>query len=74
MRSLLSRLPFITAAFLALFLIATVARGYTDTTSLLIGSSILMFACCLASAAHLLGVRAALRFAAIGMLACWWCD
>ncbi|WP_229459414.1 carotenoid biosynthesis protein [Massilia cavernae] len=70
----MSRLPFLAAAFLAVFLLLTAARGHADTTSLLIGSSILMFACCLASAAHLLGVRAALRFAVIGVVVGWFAE
>jgi uncharacterized membrane protein len=72
MKILMNRLPLITSALLALFLFATAARGQSDTTLLLIASSIVMFACCWSSAIHFLGARAALHFVLIGVV-CGWC-
>jgi putative membrane protein len=73
MTKLLQHLPRLTAGLLAAFLVVLAARGYSPTTHLFIAGSLLMFACCWASAAHLLGGRAALRFVlaalAIGWLA-----
>lgn len=69
--TLLNRLPLITMALLVLFLLLTVGRGQSDTTVMLIASSIVMFLCCWASAIHLLGGRAALHFVLIA-LACGW--
>ena len=46
-------------------------RGQGETTQLLVASSVLMFACCWASAIHLLGARAALHFVVIGVVAGW---
>ena len=71
MTSLPRHLPRITAALLLAFLAALLARGQGETTQLLIVSSVLMFACCWASAIHLLGTRPALRFVVIGV-ACGW--
>ncbi len=71
MKSLMSKLPQITYALLALFLLVLLSRGYGDTTRMLIAGSLLMFACCWASAAHLLGKRAALRFVVIAVVVGW---
>lgn len=71
MKLLAHQLPRISAALLGAFLIALLARGQSDTTQLLIISSVLMFACCWASAIHLLGARAALHFVVIGVVAGW---
>lgn len=71
MNPLLTNLPRITVALLAAFLLLTVMRGQNDTTSLLIAGSIVMFACCWASAIHLLGGRAALHFVVIGVVVGW---
>ena len=68
---LLKRLPLFTTGLLVLFFGLTAARGVSDTTLLLIGSSVIMFACCRASAIHLLGARAALHFVAAGVLFGW---
>ena len=53
--ALLQRLPLLTAILLAAFFALTTARGQSDTTVMLIASSVVMFACCWASAVHLLG-------------------
>ncbi|NML60144.1 carotenoid biosynthesis protein [Massilia sp. RP-1-19] len=66
-----NHLPRITIALLLAFLAAMLMRGQAETTQLLIASSVLMFACCWASAIHLLGARAALRFVVIGVAAGW---
>ena len=71
MTSLLNQLPRITLILLAAFLAALAARSWGETTTLLVVSSILMFACCWASATHLLGPRAASRFVAIGVVLGW---
>lgn len=66
-------LPRLAFGLLAAFLLVLAARGYGETTTLFVASSLLMFGCCWANAAHLLGGRAALRFVlaalAIGWLA-----
>lgn len=67
----MTKLNRITYTLLLAFLAVTAARGASDTTLLLIGSSILMFACCWTSAAHLLGARAAASFVAIAVVAGW---
>jgi len=71
MKSLLNQLPRITLILLAAFLAALAARSWGETTTLLVLSSILMFACCWASASHLLGTGAALRFVIIGVVMGW---
>lgn len=68
---MLNNLPRITYALLAVFLAVTVARGQSDTTILLILSSIVMFACCWTSAIHLLGGAAAARFVGIAVVVGW---
>jgi len=68
--------PVTTASFvfLAAHLVALVVRGYDDTTLALVVSSLLMFACCLASAVHLLGAKAALKFVAIAVVLGWFAE
>ena len=46
-------------------------RGLGETTGLLVAGSVAMFACCLGSAVHVLGARAALRFALIAVVLGW---
>jgi putative membrane protein len=74
MKSLLTRLPILTSVLLVVFLLLTAARGQSDTTLMLIGSSVLMFACCWTSAIHLLGARPALHFVAIAVTAGWFAE
>ncbi|MFL6657051.1 MAG: carotenoid biosynthesis protein [Massilia sp.] len=74
MKPLINRLPVITSALLLLFLLMTAARGQSDTTLMLIGSSILMFACCWTSAIHLLGARPALHFVVIAVCSGWFAE
>lgn len=71
MNPLLKRMPVMTNVLLALFVALTALRGQADTTLLLMGSSVLMFACCWSSAVHLLGARAALNFVVIGVVTGW---
>jgi uncharacterized membrane protein len=71
MKSLLNHLPRVTFALLITFLLVILARSQGETTRLLVASSILMFACSWASAAHLLGGRAALRFVLIALVVGW---
>lgn len=74
MTSLLNRLPIVTYALLAVFFAIAVLRGFSETTLLLIGSSVVMFACCWTSAIHLLGARAAFHFVAIAVLFGWFAE
>ncbi|MES2315902.1 MAG: carotenoid biosynthesis protein [Pseudomonadota bacterium] len=74
MKSILTRLPLITSVLLAIFLCLTAARGVSDTTLLLIGSSALMFACCWSSAIQLLGARPALHFVLIALPLGWFAE
>jgi putative membrane protein len=71
MKSLLNHLPRITLILLAAFLVALAGRSWSETTTLLVVSSILMFACCWASASHLLGSGPALRFVVIAVALGW---
>jgi putative membrane protein len=65
------RLPVAAATLLAVFLIVLAKRSGGETTAMLVASSLLMFGCCWASAAHLLGGRAALRLVAIATSFGW---
>jgi len=65
------RVPALAAVLLAAFLAVLATRGYGETTTLLVASSLLMFACCWASAIHLLGGRAALRLVLLGTCLGW---
>ena len=60
------QLPRLAGILLAAFLAVLATRGYGETTTLLVLSSLLMFGCCWASAIHLLGGHAALRRLAAG--------
>jgi uncharacterized membrane protein len=71
MKPLLNHLPRITLILLAVFLAVLAARSWSETTTLLVLSSILMFACCWASASHLLGTGPAMRFVLIGVVLGW---
>ena len=72
MTSLLRRrLPVLTAALLASFLLVLAKRIGGETTMALVASSLLMFGCCWASAAHLLGGGAALRLVLIALPVGW---
>lgn len=48
--------------------VALALRTHQETTAILVTSALLMFAACWASATHLLGARAALRFVAIAVV------
>lgn len=64
-------LPRLTFALLALAGAILLMRGLGETTGLLVAGSVAMFACCLGSAVHVLGARAALRFALIAVVLGW---
>jgi putative membrane protein len=66
-----ARLPLVGGILFAAFLAVLATRGYGETTTLLVLSSLLMFGCCWASAAHLLGARAALRLVLIATSLGW---
>lgn len=75
MKALPARLPLITGSLLAAFLLLTAVRGQASaTTLLLIASSVLMFACCWASAIALLGARQALTFVLIALPLGWFAE
>ncbi|WP_296947570.1 carotenoid biosynthesis protein [uncultured Massilia sp.] len=59
------------ALLLAAFLLVLCLRGFGDTSTLLVASSLLMAGCCWASAARLLGPRAALRLLLAGVAIGW---
>jgi putative membrane protein len=65
------RLPILTAILLATFLLVLAKRIGGETTMALVASSLLMFGCCWASAAHLLGGGAALRLVVIALPVGW---
>jgi len=64
-------LPRVTFVLLALAACSLLMRSLGDTTGLLVASSILMFACCVSSAIHVLGKGAALRFVLIASILGW---
>lgn len=59
---------------LAAYLIILAFRTHNDTTIALVVASVVMFACCWASATHLLGARAALRFVLIAVSFGWFAE
>lgn len=71
---LAARLPALTFALLAVFLVATAVRTHNDTTVAIVTASVLMFACCWASATHLLGARAAMQFVLIAVSFGWFAE
>jgi putative membrane protein len=76
MISLPHYLPRLSLGLLAAYLATLLARGVmapdtSATTIQLIVSAVAMFLCCWSSAAHLLGVRAANRFAAVALPLGW---
>lgn len=54
---LAARLPALTFALLAAFLVVTAVRTHNDTTIAIVIASVLMLACCWASGAHLRSAR-----------------
>lgn len=72
--ALVARLPALTFALLAAFLVATAVRTHNDTTIAIVTASVLMFACCWASATHLLGARPALQFMLIAVGLGWFAE
>ncbi|WP_298210597.1 carotenoid biosynthesis protein [Acidovorax sp.] len=69
-----ARLPALSFALLAAFVVATAVRIHNDTTLAIVIASVLMFACCWASATHLLGPRAALHFVVIAVCLGWFAE
>ncbi|NIA55134.1 carotenoid biosynthesis protein [Massilia sp. TW-1] len=65
------RLPVAAATLLALFLLVLARRIGGESTVLLVASSLAMFGCCWASAAHLLGGAASTRLVAIALAFGW---
>jgi putative membrane protein len=59
---------------LAASLGALVARSQSETSTMLIISSVLMFACCWSSAAHLLGVRRSWQFVVMAVGLGWFAE
>ncbi|WUR11388.1 carotenoid biosynthesis protein [[Empedobacter] haloabium] len=71
MNRLLTKLPLLNYALALVLAAVLLTRGQSDTTALLIVSSIVMFAVCWSSAIHLLGGRAALHFVLIAVVIGW---
>ena len=69
-----SRLPALSFALLGAFVVATAVRTHNDTTVAITVASVLMFACCWASATHLLGARPALQFVLIAVGLGWFAE
>lgn len=63
--------PRLAAVLLAAFLVVLALRARGESTVLLVAGSVLMFACCWASAIHLLGGRAAARFVLAALVIGW---
>lgn len=74
MQVALSRLPKVSYALLAAYMVATALRSHNDTTIAIVSASVLMFACCWASATHLLGWRPALQFVGIALVFGWFAE
>lgn len=68
------RLPALSYVLLAAYLVVTAFRTHNDTTLALVVASVVMFACCWASATHLLGARPALQFVAIAVCFGWFAE
>jgi putative membrane protein len=71
MTALPRQLPRLAFVLLATFLAVLAARGDGETATLLVLSSLLMFGCCWASAAHLLGSGPALRLVLVATSLGW---
>ena len=74
MQAVLARLPVLSYLLLAATLVTLAVRSQNDTTLALVVSSVLMFGFCAASAAHLLGPGAALRFMAVALGLSWFAE
>lgn len=66
--------PVLSYVLLAIYLAAMAVRTHNDTTIALVVASVVMFACCWASATHLLGARAALQFVLIAVSFGWFAE
>jgi uncharacterized membrane protein len=69
-----SSAPRIGYVMLAAFLLATALRSHNDTTIVLVGSALAMFAACWANATQLLGAKAALTFVLIAICLGWFAE
>lgn len=69
-----SRLPLLNLGLLVLFLVSLLWRGYGDTSTAVVLSSLVMFAVCLGSAVHLLGTRTAVRFVTAAVVFGWFAE
>ena len=74
MQQLFARLPIASFVLLAGFLGVTALRVGNETTTQMVLGSLLMFAFSWASATHLLGARAALKFIAIALVIGWFAE
>lgn len=74
MNALTSRLSTLSYWLLAGHLVALAARSHSETTLALVLSAVAMFACCWASAAHLMGPRAAAQFVAVAVVFGWFAE
>ena len=71
---LASSLPVLSYVLLAAYMVIFAVRTYNDTTIAVVTASVLMFACCWASASHLLGLRPALQFVLIAVSLGWFAE
>ena len=69
-----SHLPVLSYVLLAAYHITMAVRTHNDTTIALVIASVIMFACCWASATHLLGVRPTLQFVLIAVSFGWFAE
>ena len=71
---MIKHLPRLTYALLTVFVLIALTRVQSDTTRMLIVGSAAMFAVSVASAVHLLGVRATAYFVAISLAVGWFAE
>jgi uncharacterized membrane protein len=69
-----SRLPVLAYGLLAAYVLVMAWRTHSDTTLALVLASVVMFACCWASATHLLGAKPAMQFVAIALCFGWFAE
>lgn len=70
----ITTLPAVVLVLVAAFALSILVRGFGDTTTAMVVSSLVMFGACLASAVHLLGGRAAAAFVAIAIVIGWFAE
>jgi uncharacterized membrane protein len=74
MKSHIAALPKLGYLLLACFLVAMAYRSHSDTTLMLVVSSVLMFFFCWVNATHLLGAKPAFTFVVIAVVFGWFAE